>query len=144
MTRERAQEIVNSLVAMRNAATDETALAVKIIYPSWERLAAEGYTAETAGYRFIYGDNLYKTIPENHTFAEQWIPGEGTESLYERIDETHAGTLADPIPYDGNMALENGKYYSQNDVIYLGTRDTGVAVYNALADLVGLYVTAVE
>ena len=64
----------------------------------------------------------------------------GTESLYERIDETHDGTFDDPIPYSGNMALEAGKYYSQDGVIYLCTRDTVNPVYNALADLVGLYV----
>lgn len=68
------------------------------------------------------------------------MPGEGTESLYTRIDETHAGTLSDPIPYNGNMALEAGKYYSQSGAVYLCTRDTVNPVYSALADLVGLYV----
>ena len=38
------------------------------------------------------------------------------------------------------MALEKGKYYSQDGVTYLCTRDTGIAVYNKLADLVGIYV----
>lgn len=52
----------------------------------------------------------------------------------------HHGTLYDPIPYSGNMALENGKYYMQNDVIYLCIRDTGNPVYHALSALVGLYV----
>jgi hypothetical protein len=60
--------------------------------------------------------------------------------MYTRIDETHDGSEYDPIPYEGNMVLENGKYYMQDDVIYLCTRDTGNPVYNALADLVGLYV----
>ena len=41
------------------------------------------------------------------------------------------------------MALEAGRYYSQNGVTYLCTRDTGTPVYHNLADLVGLYVTAV-
>lgn len=49
-------------------------------------------------------------------------------------------TLTDPIPYNGNMALESGKYYSQNGLVYLCTRDTVNPVYNALADLVGMYV----
>ena len=42
------------------------------------------------------------------------------------------------------MALENGKYYTQNDVMYLCTRDTANAVYNNLADLVGVYVEVVQ
>lgn len=72
-----------------------------------------------------------------------YVPGMGTESLFERIDEQHDGSKYDPIPYIGNMALESGKYYSQDGVVYLCTRDTGTAVYNALADLVGLYVETV-
>lgn len=67
----------------------------------------------------------------------------GTESLYTRIDEHHDGTKYDPIPYSGNMALQNGKYYMQGGVLYKCTRDTGNPVYNALADLVGIYVELV-
>jgi len=47
------------------------------------------------------------------------------------------------IPYSGNMALETGKYYNQSGKTYLCNRDTGNPVYNALAELVGLYVTEV-
>ena len=124
---------INSL-----AVDDNTALRMREFYPDWEDMI--GQTVEKAGFRFKHGGNLYKTIPANHTFQADWVPGVGTESLYTRIDETHAGTLADPIPYNGNMALESGKYYSQNGVVYLCTRDTVNPVYNALADLVGLYV----
>lgn len=64
-------------------------------------------------------------------------------ALYVRVDEAHAGTLADPIPYDGNMALKAGLYYTQDGEVYLCNRDTGSAVYNALSELVGLYVEKV-
>lgn len=86
---------------------------------------------------------LYKTIQDNLLIQEQYVPGEGTESLYAVINETNAGTQEDPIPYAGNMALENGKYYSQDGVIYLCNRDTEIPVYQDLKDLVGLYVEAV-
>ena len=124
---------INSL-----AVDDNTALRMREFYPDWEDMI--GQTVEKAGFRFKYGGNLYKTIPANHTFQADWVPGAGTESLYTRIDETHAGTMDDPIPYNGNMALESGKYYSQSGVVYLCTRDTVNPVHNALADLVGLYV----
>ena len=68
---------------------------------------------------------------------------ESTESLYTRIDEQHDGTKYDPIPYDGNMALQSGKYYTQNNILYLCNRNTVNPVYNALAELVGLYVEVV-
>ena len=67
-----------------------------------------------------------------------WNP-ETAASLWEVINETHVGTLGDPIPYDGNMALVSGLYYVQNGVIYLCTRDTVNPVYTGLDELVGIY-----
>lgn len=121
--------------------TDEDALAVRGIYPTWKQLI--GKTAEQAGFKFTYGGDLYKTIPANHTFAAEWVPGVGTESLYTRIDEDHAGTKDDPIPYSGNMELVEGMYYSQNVTVYLCTRSTGQPVYHDLSALVGIYVVEV-
>ena len=53
------------------------------------------------------------------------------------------GTLENPIPYEGNMILENGKYYSQDGVTYLCNRDTINPVYNALKTLINIYVKEV-
>lgn len=124
--------------------TDEQALKVYSIYPSWEELCQKSFYAEKVGYRFYHEDKLYKTILPEFTFQSQWVPGVGTESIFTRIDETHAGTLADPIPYDGNMELFAGKYYSQNGVVYRCIRDTGAPVYHELSALIGLYVEVVE
>lgn len=121
---------------------DQTALRMVEFYPAWSDII--GQTAEKAGFKFIHNGNLYKTIPANHTFAAQWVPGVGTESLYTRIDETHDGSRYDPVPYEGNMALVSGKYYSQDVVVYLCSRDTVNPVYNPLRELVGIYVEEVN
>lgn len=89
---------------------DHTALRMLEFYPEWNCLI--GQTVDKAEYKFQHNGNLYKTIHANHTFQADWVPGVGTESIYVRIDETHDGTKYDPIPYDGNMALESGKYYT--------------------------------
>lgn len=120
---------------------DNTALRMKEFYPAWSDII--GQTAEKAGYKFTHNGDLYKTIPTNHTFAAQWVPGVGTESLYTRINETHDGTLYDPVPYEGNMTLVAGLYYVQDGKVYLCNRDTVNPVYNTLAELVGLYVEMV-
>lgn len=132
------------LVAQMQAQSldDAQALTVKAIYPQWAEVI--GQTVKQ-GFKFLYGDALCKVIqPDGLTIQEQYIPGEGTESLYAVINETNAGTQEDPIPYAGNMALENGKYYSQDGVVYLCNRDTEIPVYQDLKDLVKLYVTVVE
>ena len=123
---------------------DNTALRMRRYYPTFEELVGQ---TVTQGTKFRADDSedadLYKTIQPELTIQEHYPPGVGTESLYIRIDETHDGTQYDPIPYDGNMALESGKYYIQDDVVYLCNRDTGNPVYNPLAELVGLYVEKV-
>lgn len=119
---------------------DDTAFRMKSFYPSFAQII--GQTVKQ-GFKFTYGDKLYKTIQPELTIAEHYPPGTGTESLYTEICETHDGSKYDPIPYSGNMALENGKYYIQDGVTYLCTRDTGKPVYNNLSDLVGLYVETI-
>lgn len=136
-----AKEVSRMLIASQInslAVDDSTALRMREFYPEWKALI--GTTVDKTGFKFTHKGDLYKTIPEQHTFQADWVPGVGTESIYTRIDESHAGTLSDPIPYSGNMALSNGLYYSQYGVTYLCTRDTINPVYSDLADLVGLYV----
>lgn len=130
-------EVQEMLVRQQiNALTvdDQTAYRMREFYPEWA--TGQSYTA---GYKITYNGELYKVL-QAHTSQDTWKPGTGTESLYARIDEQHDGSKYDPIPYNGNMALESGKYYSQDGVTYHCTRDTGNPVYHALSALVGLYV----
>lgn len=126
-----AQQI-NSL-----AVDDQTAVRMTAFYPEW----CSGH-AYTAGYKVQYNGRLWRCI-QAHTSQDSWVPSTDTASLWERIDEEHTGDQYDPIPYDGNMALTAGLYYTQGGMTYLCTRDTGIAVYNALSELVGLYVEEV-
>lgn len=119
--------------------TDNEALSVKELYPKWEDFIDK--TIE-AGFKIQYNDALYRTL-QSHTALEVYPPSQDTASLYEEINETHEGTIDDPIPYNNNMALEQGKYYIQDSVKYLCTRDTVNPVYNPLKDLVGIYVEVV-
>ncbi len=116
--------------------TDNDALSVKSIYPEWETLIGKDVKQ---GDKMQDGGKLWKAL-QQHTVQEQYRPGTGTESLYTEIVETASGTADDPIPYNNNMELEQGKYYIQDGITYLCTRNTEVPVYQPLADLVGIYV----
>lgn len=120
---------------------NNTALRMKRFYPTFDSIVGQEVDK---GFKFTYGDYLYETLQDKTVIQAHYAPGVGMESLYAKIDETHAGTMEDPIPYDGNMSLTNGLYYYQDGVMYLCNRDTGNPVYNALSELVGLYVEAVE
>lgn len=115
---------------------DNTALRMTEFYPEW---AAD--TEYTIGYKVQRNGKLWRTL-QAHTSQVGWEP-ENAASLWTEICESHAGTLDDPIPYSGNMALESGKYYMQDGKVYRCTRDTVNPVYNALSELVGLYVEEV-
>lgn len=116
---------------------DNTALRMKEFYPAFESIVGQ---TVNSGFKFTYGDKLWKVIQPSLTIQEHYPPGEGMESLYTEVNETHAGTLEDPIPYSGNMALVKDLYYMQDYIIYLCTNDTVNPVYHPLSELVGLYV----
>ena len=137
---QQAKAMAAAIVAMKTSATDAQALAASALYPTYEDLVARQYRAENAGYRFQYDGGLWKTLQPGYTFDGVYAPGQGTESVYTRIDESHAGTREDPIPYEGNMELMAEKYYSQGGVVYRCTRGTGQPVFHKLSDLVGIYV----
>lgn len=119
---------INTLVV-----DDNTALRMKEYYPDWTP-----NTAYSVGFKVRYNGRLWSVL-QAHTSQVGWEP-ENAASLWTEICESHTGTQDDPIPYNGNMALENGKYYFQDNEIYLCIRDTGNPVYHALSELVGMYV----
>ena len=133
MTRAKAKQLRQLIERIAVTLDDETALTGVELFPMW----AIGRSYAT-GDRVQHGGKLWRCL-QAHTGQTGWEP-ENVPSLWTEICESHAGTLTDPIPYSGNMALEAGKYYSQNGAVYLCTRDTVNPVYSALADLVGLYV----
>ena len=123
---------------------DQMAYRMREFYPEWA--ADTAYTTANGrpvGYKVVHNGRLWK-LRQEHTSQTGWEPGAtGTESLWTEIDEQHDGSKYDPIPYSGNMELYAGMYYSQDGVTYRCTRATGQAVFNPLADLVGIYVEAV-
>ena len=116
---------------------DQIAYRMRAFYPAWS--AGVSYAA---GYKVQDNVRLWRCL-QAHTSQAGWEP-ENVPALWEELCETHDGSMYDPIPYEGSMALENGKYYSQDGVVYLCSRDTVNPVYNPLRELVGLYVEEVR
>ena len=115
------------------AVDNNTALRMKNFYPEWT-----ANVAYAAGFKVLYNGRLWSVL-QAHTSQVGWEP-ETAASLWTEICESHTGTNDDPIPYGGNMALENGKYYIQENEIYLCIRDTVNPVHHTLSELIGMYV----
>ena len=140
---ERALQLRPVIEQASQSLDDAVALTAVELFPQWKELVKEGRTVQK-GFRFQYDSKLYRTEQPEYTFVEHYVPGTaGTESLFSKVDETHAGTIDDPIPYEKNMEIYKGLYYTQSDVVYLCIRDSGQPLYHDLSELVGNYVEVI-
>lgn len=140
---ERAMQLRPVMEQAAQSLEDSVALTAVELFPKWKELATKGAAAQK-GFRFRHEGKLYRTEQSVYTFTENYVPGSaGTESLFSRVDESHAGTFDDPIPYDRNMEIYEGLYYIQNGITYLCIRSSGQPLYNDLSALVGNYVEVV-
>lgn len=119
--------------------TDNEALSVKEVYPTWESKIDK--TIEQ-GYIMLYDGNLWR-VRQTHIALEVYPPSIHTAAFYEVVEYKHEGTVKDPIPYNPPMEIYKDKYYTQNDVLYLCTRDSGTALNHNLQDLINIYVSKV-
>ena len=135
-------QVLNLMMMQINSMnlTDEQSLQFKNLYPKWESFIGKSLEQN---YKALYNDKLYKVRQKINTVLENQAPSIATAALYEEINETAAGTQEDPIPYNNNMELFEGKFYSQDGITYKCTRNTEQPVYHQLSDLVGLYVEMV-
>ena len=119
---------------------DDEALEIKGIYPEWE--AGVEYTSRK---KVIDNGALYRCL-QAHTSQADWRPS-ATPSLWTALDETHKGTINDPIPAIAGMLYVKGLYYIEHNTIYLCTRqDTpeGTTLYYLPSQLVGNYFEIAE
>lgn len=110
------------------------ALQVKERHPKW-KIGID----VVKGHRYQYGEDLWEVL-QDHKTQENWKPSLETASLWKRVDEEHAGTKDDPIPYAPPMEIFKDKYYTQSKVLYKCIRDSGQPLSHNLSDLVGNYV----
>ena len=118
--------------------TNNEALEVKEFYPIWSADSVEVKQGER-----YQCDNLLWEAIKDHTTQANWKPSLQTASLWKVVDEEHAGTQEDPIPYNPPMEIFEGKYYIQNEVIYKCTRNSDIPLSHDLSALVGTYVELV-
>lgn len=78
MTRAEAEAVIAALVQLREMATDEQALSVPVLYPTWR--SGVDYVA---GARLLYNGTLYRVL-QAHTSQETWTPDAAT-SLFANV-----------------------------------------------------------
>ena len=122
--------------------TSEQAATVTYLFKAWKATDNSGAAIHyEVSDRRRYNDVVYE-CRQAHDAQSHQTP-DIVPALWLRLDVEHAGTLEDPIPYATGMEIFNGKYYIENEILYLCDRDSGTALYNNLSELVNIYVKVV-
>lgn len=131
------QEIVLEQYNQRTDIGNQEALDRMVVIYDWKYYIGK---ALKQGQVCVYNDKVWRSRQE-HTVLEVYPPSMNTASLYEVIEIIPTGEKDDPIPYTPPMEIFEGKYYSENGILYLCTRNSDTALTHELSSLVGLYVS---
>lgn len=112
MTRQEAQDFVQSIVKLRESATDEQALDSIPIYPYWK-----DNKSYVSGERVRYNDSLYKVL-QMHTSQSDWTPDVAT-SLFAKILIPDANTIPEWTQPDSTNPYQNGDKVTHNGATWI-------------------------
>lgn len=133
------ENLVEFLKAARFTVSDSVALIGKDLYPEWKAgIEITQEMIDNHQNRYRYNNVLYYTNTP-HVTQENWKPGIARASIWTAINEGHAGTIEDPIPYDTNMVIYEGKYYIYEGIIYKCIKDSGIPLYNVPESSIGIF-----
>lgn len=110
MTKNKIRSFIDSVIKMREIATDEQAVEIQNIYPAWKP-----DVQYESGKRVLYNDVLYKVITA-HTSASEWPP-DAAVSLFAKVlitdpdvipnweqpESTNPYMTGDKVIYDGKI-----------------------------------------
>jgi hypothetical protein len=84
------------------------------------------------------GEECVFKCKQAHT-SQDIYPPEAVPALWQRLNESHSGTILDPIPADLYMEYKAGLYYLENSVLYKCTRDYDGSTGHLPSQLIGHY-----
>lgn len=118
-----AEQFRRAIQMFANGLTDEQALEIASVYPVWEPNVS--YSADQI---ISYGTNsagdpqLYRVI-KAHTSQADWIPGVGTESLYDAFGLDESGYPVWSQPTGAHDAYNKGDIVNYNGTLYVSLID---------------------
>lgn len=139
-----ADDIVSQLKELAQAQvaelSDDEAKKVPALFPLWET-----EKAYAVGDRVWYQSSLYKCV-QAHTSQSTWNPKDAV-SLWANVSEESQeadGSREHPYQWEQGMTSYEGKFYTEEGVLYLCIRDSGNPLYFPIASLIGTYFQIAE
>ena len=141
---ERAKQLRQMAKINAAALDDSAAVEVRTLYDEWKK---DEPVVEGDRRYYPPTDILYKCAAA-HTTQADWTPDVAI-TLWTPVDVEHKGSLEDPIPAMVGMEYTKGKYYIENNVIYLMDRagmadGESVVLHYLPSQLVGQYFELVK
>lgn len=113
------QAVVRAFASSADSLTDIQALEMPDLFPEWEELleAGERLRENTV---LRDGGKLYRVVQPGGVIPQEHQPphGEGMLSVYRPVEQGHAGTEEDPIPWVYGMDCRAGQYFSWEGRLY--------------------------
>lgn len=139
-----ADDIVSQLKelaqAQVEALSDDEAKKVPALFPLWET-----DKAYAVGDRVWYQASLYKCV-QAHTSQSTWNPKDAV-SLWANVSEESQeadGSREHPYAWEQGMTSYNGKYYTEDGILYLCIRDSGIPLNFPISSLINNYFVVAE
>jgi len=120
--------------------TDDEAKKVPALFPLWET-----DKAYAVGDRVWYQASLYKCV-QAHTSQSTWNPKDAV-SLWANVSEESQeadGSREHPYQWEQGMTSYNGKYYTEDGILYLCIRDSGIPLNFPISSLINNYFVVAE
>lgn len=140
-----ASDIVSQLKELAQvqveALTDDEAKKVPALFPLW----SPDSKAYAVGDRVWYQSSLYKCV-QAHTSQSTWNPKDAV-SLWANVSEESQeadGSREHPYQWEQGMTSYNGKFYTEEGILYLCIRDSGNPLYFPISSLIGTYFQIAE
>ena len=119
MTRQEAQAFVESIVKLRESATDEQALESIPSYPAWQE-----NKSYTSGERVRYNEVLYKVL-QNHTSQADWTPDVAV-SLFAKVLIEDSDIISEWVQPDSTNPYQTGDKVTHNGTTWVSTVDNNI------------------
>ena len=113
-----AQQFRRALQLFANTLSEEQAMEVAAVFPTWQAgVAYQVGDVITYGVNGVGDPQLYKVV-QAHTSQADWIPGQGTDSLYNAFGLTQAGYPVWSQPTGAHDAYNKGDIVDYNGTLY--------------------------
>lgn len=119
MTKNKINQLVNTIIKIRTLATDEQAVEIQALYPEWK-----SNIQYKTGERVLYNDILYKVLTD-HTSQSDWTPNNAV-SLFAKMLIPNSDIIPEWVQPESTNPYMVGDKVIYNELTWISNIDNNV------------------